>query len=667
MRNVTLLTWAALGALGFSGCDCAGDSDATETQTGTQTETETEPDVDLSRLERLRFNQLALRANIPVFWAGDEDDDSALDPDEVRALAFYPSEGAWVEDGHFTDAFYETYESLVALNGAETPTDERLAAVFQELSSAAPTLIETDLSRLDEPHRAFALQMLEVGGQIDALYARQVGATALEGDVAEDDPAAQSLFRRNWGPRCVGTQSSQIEACSAIDGAPPQPVDVYPADLQSGDDWCESFERGASEELLDPFTVVRRGDDGLTAVAYTDVYGDEMRAIAAGLRRAREAMTDPDEEPLRDYLEAAASAFEDNDWFAADAAWAQMSATNSAWYIRVGPDEVYWDPCSHKAGFHMTLSRVDSASLDWQERLSPLRADMERALAALSDDYEAREVGFDLPDFIHIVGNFGDDRNPFGATIGQSLPNWGPVSEAGGRTVAMTNLYGDPDSLARRRVLAEAMLDADTMQTYTSDREPGLLSTILHEATHNLGPSHDYEVAGRDDGEVFGGGLASMLEELKAQSGALHFAAMLAARGTITEERQREVYLDSIVWAFGHISRGMYTPTGRRRAYSQLAAIQVGFLMEQGAIRWDPEASAANGEDTGAFAIDFDAMPDATRALMTRVMSIKASGDRAGAEQLAAQYVDGEVVPQSIIVERYARSPRASFVYSIHP
>ena len=57
-----------------------------------------------------------------------------------------------------------------------------------------------------------------------------------------------------------------------------------------------------------------------------------------------------------------------------------------------------------------------------------------------------------LPDFIDIVINAGDDRNPLGATIGESLPNWGPVANEGrGRTVAMVNLYLDPDSIAARR------------------------------------------------------------------------------------------------------------------------------------------------------------------------------------------------------------------------
>jgi hypothetical protein len=292
---------------------------------------------------------------------------------------------------------------------------------------------------------------------------------------------------------------------------------------------------------------------------------------------------------------------------------------------------------------------------------------MERALAALAPgEYEAREVSFHMPDFIDIVVNSGDDRDAFGATIGQSLPNWGTVSEEGrGRTVAMSNLYTDPDSQRTRRAQASSLFSSETMEHYAGDEEAGLLSTILHEATHNLGPAHEYRVRGQTDDEVFGGGLASMLEELKAQSGALFFVEMLRANGVLTDTQAKQTYVNSIAWTFGHISRGMYTPSGQRKAYSQLAAVQVGFLLEEGALRWDPEAMAADGEHRGAFTIDFERFPAAAQKLMERVMHIKAAGDKADAEAIATRFVDGDVVPQAAIVERYRSFPQVTFVFAL--
>jgi hypothetical protein len=87
--------------------------------------------------------------------------------------------------------------------------------------------------------------------------------------------------------------------------------------------------------------------------------------------------------------------------------------------------------------------------------------------------------------------------------------------------------------------------------------------------------------------------------------------------------------------------------------------------MERGAMRWDPEAPAANGTDVGAFRVDFAALPAAVEEMMGEVGRIKGSGDRAAAEQLVARFVDGDVVPQAIIAERVLRNPKASFVYAL--
>jgi hypothetical protein len=95
--------------------------------------------------------------------------------------------------------------------------------------------------------------------------------------------------------------------------------------------------------------------------------------------------------------------------------------------------------------------------------------------------------------------------------------------------------------------------------------------------------------------------------------------------------------------------------------------------MELGALCWDPNAPSADGH-AGAFSIALDAMPAAATELMGRVMRIKATGDRAAAEALAARFVGADPsadlgatpIPHAVVAERWAGSfPQTSFVYEV--
>jgi hypothetical protein len=629
----------------------------------------TPPPPTYTGIERSAFNRAAVHLNLPVFWASDPNRDGTVQPAEVSSLLFYPSEGRWVEGGAFTKAFADAWAKIQAEARSASRSDARKALVVKDLDQGLATLVESDFRAGTNEDKVFVRHMLTASNLIDTLYATQVGVLGLITQVPADDAASQSLFRRNWGPKCVGPLTEKDPKCSSVPGSPKLVCDAYPAALQNDAGFCDKLEKlPNSKELLTPFTVVRSDAKGkLEPVSYAEAYKQPMTAVATELRAAAGDIKSPDEGALKAYLLAAADSFQSNNWTPADEAWSKMNAQNSKWYLRIGPDEVYWEPCNQKAGFHMTLARINTDSLAWQKKLVPVEQDMEKTLATrIGAAYAPRTVTFHLPDFIDIVWNSGDDRNPMGATIGQSLPNWGPVSAEGrGRTVAMSNLYQDVDSHAIRRKQAESLLTSESMKAYIDSATPGLLSTILHEATHNLGPAHEYKFGGKTDAQAFGGQMSTMLEELKAQTGALYFIDFAKAHGIITTEQAAQAYADSVVWSFGHISRGMYDGSHKRKPYSQLSAIQVGFLMDEGALTFDPNLPAANGIDKGAFTIHYEKFPAAAEKLMKVVGLIKAKNDKAGAEALATKYVDGNSVPQPLITERELRYPRQSFVYAV--
>ncbi|WP_394829743.1 hypothetical protein [Pendulispora albinea] len=628
-------------------------------------------------LGRDEVNRLAVRHNLPLYWVADKNQNRAMDPDEVVSLLFYSGTPIaktprWVENGKFTPAFDTAFAKLLqgeppAPSGAAAGELERRKLVAEDLDQGYVSLVQTDLTGLSAEEKTFARHIFAASDLIDTLYLTQKGVLGLSKDLPADDPASAALFYRNRGPKCAGPKTEKNPACSAIPGAAPL-VDVYPRALQSQAKFCDTLEKNPnSKKLLDPFTVVRDNGGKLEPVPYSQAYKDTMAAIAGELRAAAAALVDPKEAALKAYTAAAAQAFLDNDWFRADEAWAKMSAQNSKYYLRIGADETYWEPCSHKAGFHVSFALINRDSLAWQAKLAPVQQEMEKSLAArIGGPYKERKVSFHLPDFIDIVINAGDDRQPIGGTAGQSLPNFGPVAgESRGRTMVMSNLFSDPDSLRFRRKQAESLLSKETMAIYQDDSKASLLTVILHEATHNLGPAAKYSYKGQTTQQAFGGGLASMMEELKAETGAFYFAELLKKRSIIAADAAHRAHLQGVIWAFGQISRGMYAPTGERKPYGQLAAIQLGFLMDEGAISFDPAALAANGEDKGAFTLHPDKFGAAADKLMKVVGQAMATGDKNAVLALTKKYVDGKLVPMDAITERVTRQPKASLVYAV--
>lgn len=617
-----------------------------------------------SKIDRAEFNRRALQLNLPLFWAADPDGNGVPEKEEVRTLLFYPtSDSLDVDKGLATVMAYEPK----APEGLPKDEAQRRQLVRDDLDQGALSLIYTDLRAASPTDKTLVRHMLAAAKSIDAIQATLNGSAALASRVPADDVASQSLFRRDRGPKCAGAKTPKDSPCAAIPGSPKPVNDAYPAAMQADAGFCAALEKQPNAKaLLDPFTVVREKEGKLVSVPYTEAWPEAMKAVAAELDAAANDETDPAEAPLKAYLAAAAQSFRTNDWGPADEAWSKMNAQNSKWYLRVAPDEVLSDPCNHKAQFHLNLARIDQGSLKWQSKLTPLQQDMEKAVAALvGAPYTARKVTFHLPDFIQIVVNAGDDRQPTGAVAGESLPNWGKVETEGrGRTVAMTNIGTDPDSLEVTRKRVESLFDADTRKAWTPDTEPALLGVILHEATHNLGPTYTYVYQGKKGDAAFGGRVAAMLEELKAETGAMYWLDWLGKKGVVAPELARQAYAAWLAWCMRHIANGVHSGS-EDQAYAQLSAIQVGFMLDEGAVTWDDKTVPADHTSHGAFSIKWDKLPAAFEKLMKTVATIKATNDKAGADALVAKYVDGPVVPQKTIAERILRYPQTTYVYAI--
>ncbi|MEZ4300521.1 MAG: hypothetical protein R3B70_36600 [Polyangiaceae bacterium] len=633
---------------------------------------------ELAPMARADFNRGATELAMPVFWVDDTNGSGRPEADEIASLwGVSEAAPAWVAEGKLTPAFVEAYGQIAAYvkdgpkeDGLSAEEKARRASVRAELGQGRPAVVRSDFRKASEEDRAIVGHVLAAAKIVEKIYAKQLGVAGMAKDLPAGDTASKMLFYRNQSPFCEQPKTESDASCSAIWPKPAKISGLYPASLQKDAKFCEALEKDKqSKELLFQFAAVTEQDGKLAATPYNVIFKDEMTQVAGELRAAAEAIKSQEEQPFKAYLLAAAQAFGDNDWFKADEAWAKMGVTSSKYYLRIGPDEVYFEPCSRKAGFHVSFAKVNQDSLAWQKKLEPVKKEMEETLAKMAGaPYKARDVRFQLPDFIDIIVNAGDSRNAVGATIGQSLPNWGPVAEKGGRTVAMTNLYTDKDSLDGLQKQVESVFCKSVTERMSLD--PGLLtmSTVLHEAAHNLGPAHEYKVGGKADGAVFGGPLASTLEELKAQTSAMFFADWLAKKGIIDPKQAAGSHLRDLAWAFGHIAQGMYDADKKPKPYSQLASIQVGWLLKAGAMKWSAASPAANGTDMGCFEADTSKFAPVIEELEKVVLKIKAKGDKAGAVKLRTEYVDSESEWSKLretVRERFLRVPKTSFVYAI--
>ena len=628
-------------------------------------------------MDRLEFNRRAADQFAPLFWREDSNNDGIIQPDELAVLIGFgkPHENElshWVDgQQHFTKNFAMAFHQIAQAPrdaGADAP---RQKLIRQELAQGRTTLVETDLSHDSPGDIAMVKHLINAAKHIENIYRQQQGVFGLDTAIPGDDLASQMLFYRNQSPFCEAPATEKNQQCNALAVRPAKLSGLYPAAIQSDPLFCDALAKSANgADLMNHFSVVMKGDkpDTYKSVSYSIAYKKDMQAIAGELEAAADAL-DGSEAAYKNYLRAAAQGFRSNDWEPANRAWVAMSATNSKWYARIAPDEVYHEPCSWKAGFALQLARINRASLAWQEKLEPMKNEMEQTLATMAGPpYTARDVKFKIPDFIDVALNAGDQRPAFGATIGQSLPNWGPVAESGGRTVAMTNLFTDADSNHSAALSMSSVFCSNTNKYASNNPENSLITSFLHEMAHNLGPSHEYRVDGKTDVQAFGGPLSSTLEELKAQTSAMFLTDWLEAKAIFTAQRANELHTYDISWMFGHISRGMYTADNHALNYSHLAAIQLGWLMKQGAITWNAAQLAANGTDKGCIEVDFGKLPAAIQSLETTVLHIKATTDKQTAEQLKAEYVDGKndfAKLKDTITERWLRMPKGSLVYSL--
>ena len=234
----------------------------------------------------------------------------------------------------------------------------------------------------------------------------------------------------------------------------------------------------------------------------------------------------------------------------------------------------------------------------------------------------------------------------------------------------MTNLYTDPDSKAQLREQAASLLCKATARRLATTRQAPLLSRRCSTRRRTTWARRtSTRCDGKKASEVFGGPLSQHAGGAQGADRALFFAGWLAEQGAYrrADASQRRAHPRHRLGLRPHLARHVH---GERppKPYSQLAAIQLGFLMSSRRSPGRPRSSAANGKDKGCFEVEIAKWKPAQDELARIVLGAKARGDRALAEKTRDRWIgDGTAWAErrNVIQQRWLRAPKASFVYSI--
>ncbi|MCL2822789.1 MAG: hypothetical protein FWD57_02245 [Polyangiaceae bacterium] len=661
---------------------CNRDSQSSNDSSGTQQTTptgakNTAAKVEYNAIDRKLFNRIAVQMDLPLFWVEDTNNNNKIDPDEVAALAFYPTEGTWVDGAEFSTAFTDTYRSMA--RWAQAPAfplgisvweNRRRQLVIHELNITQPSLVFTDFSKSSRKEKSFVKHMYALAKLIDELNSAQRGLPKLSRRIPKDDPSSHGLFRRNWGPTCVSSENPRTTECTAVPGVKGRfIVGMYPEDVQKDDGFCGRIASLPGGDILLSDLVVVRNDAGqLVPEHFSTAFGSTTRNIYNTLLAAANSL-ETNQAPLKTCLQATAFAFTEASaeypWHVLLAPCRVLSITNSDWFFQLGLTDTDWDPCHSKSGFGLVFGKYNPASTRWQRTLGSIRQRLENESAALiGTPYKAISVPVHIVDIIDVIFDAGGFRLELGADVGRTYPSFMVNSrEIPVKTIIKSNYYTDPDSVESTREQGASLFDSAWTSDTSASHDAGVLQVLLHEAAHGMGPTMRYRINGQNSSAVFGSSLANTLEELKADAFSMWSVTMLRNMDIIGSTVAEQTYRLSFFRLIRHCATSMYSPDGRPRLHGQAAAVIVGFLMEEGAVTFDPNAMAANGKDRGVFRLHFEKFPAVAEKLLKTVGSIKARGDRVAGEAMVKKYVNGQIIPTRILAERFFRHREATFVY----
>lgn len=482
----------------------------------------------------------------------------------------------------------------------------------------AAFFIEKVFKRLDNHHNA----------EFEAFLDREI----LKG--SEQAELTDILFKAQKGMCAIDRETTKINLAKGITELPGK--GLYPEDLTK-----EEFHKilinmlntGKSEEvrkILNQRSIVERNGEELKAIDYVKYFSEEFRMAAEKLEEAADTSTNDD---FNEYLRLQAVALREADPMLdayADKKWAELQDTQLEFTIT---RENYADEMTESVIENEELKKLlddynikpvskdflggrvgivnkegTEAILKIKEYLPLLASNMpyhEEYEQNISKTEDSKQTMVDA-DIVVLAGDVGAYRA--GITLAENLPNDDKLSLTigGGRR----NVYhrqirfiSDREKLQKR---LDAILDKDQHKFYLDEADHWF--TIGHENTHSLGPNKGTEALGK---------YKSIIEENKADMGALAFLDILEEKGMYTHEQVLQMI---VTFAADNFLKSKPTLS---QAHRVRTVMQTKYFMENGAIELTQD---------GKIRVNIDKMIPTAKKMLAEIVRVQIYADFKKAE-----------------------------------
>ncbi len=510
--------------------------------------------------------------------------------------------------------------TILFLYGCSSQNEDEIEMMKQKIDQFSVTQISYDESLLDENQKMVVQKLYEAAKVMDEIFLEQVYSQNfeirenLQNSTDELSKLQLKYFTINFGP------FDRLDNNKPFIGEKEKPLgaNYYPEDItkEEFENWIKNHPED-EKAFRSEFTVIRRNDNGLVAIPYSEFYKDKLTKAATLLREAAEYA---DNKSLKNYLLTRATAFETNDYYESDMAW--MDLKDHAIEVIIGPYEVYEDELfNYKAAFECFLTLVDPAETEKLKIFASYLREMEDNLP-IPEEHKNFDRGSDSPIVVaQEIFSAGDTKAGV-QTLAFNLPNDERVRKAkGSKKVMLKNLH-EAKFEKLLYPIAQKVLDEEQLQYVTFE---GFFNhTLMHEMSHGIGPGF-ITVDGRDtEVKIELKETYSKLEECKADILGMYNNILMIEKGVYPKEYEKELWSTFLAGIFRSVRFGVDAAHGAGNA------IIYNYLLENGAYEYN--------EQTNRVKVNYDKIYGVLKDLANKVLMIQATGDYEGAKALITQY-----------------------------